>query len=585
MTSTPTGVQSMAWSATDPSICHSETASIMSQNTQAGWSESPDIPPGYIQSDVASISDPSWSATAATPQPLRDPKIESPMSHQNPSLTSLGTNPGPRKAIECTMCFVEGILVGFSRKSDFKKHLQNFHHTNNIWVCQYTGCSMTFDFEKAYVAHVKAYHSDMHLPPNKARVELCPQLVFACGFRGCKDRVFEASSEEEAKVLRDKYFDHVAKHFDMQDTIGDWEYYTQIHNLLRQEAVKDMWKQCVWQKSIRKSLRWQPRSSADLKRILESRHLFDMPRLLHWAWTLGGEPYRSSNADGPEPPSGIKRPIKRDCALTATKHESLMKPALLKVSFPVSQQAFLSVPPPKSVPQQTVYPTDPRSSGGSFSTKSNHTPLSRATMADQEGWPQPAHPNSPYPGPDGNQWGGGYGFATPTSEPIPHTPLSAPHNGVDHSMNGMLPPSTDQIQSHNSLHHAQLQQPQQHRPIAHHQAYPLQHQHQPSPNPALHQYQHHQPQQWSAPAGMEVMTSIETSRPYEQSVDMKPPKRTLSMPVKSIENMRQKRRDTAAGDGMTPSSAVMQSSDYGAALRVGQLHTSGSYMNEVSMSG
>src|SRR5690606_27211378 len=114
------------------------------------------------------------------------------------------TTSTPRKAIECTMCFVEGIVVGFSRKSDFKKHLQNFHHTNTIWVCQYAGCPLTFDFEKAYVAHVKSCHTDIHLPPNKARVELCPQLVFACGFRGCKDRVFEASSEDEAKTLRDK---------------------------------------------------------------------------------------------------------------------------------------------------------------------------------------------------------------------------------------------------------------------------------------------------------------------------------------------------------------------------------------------
>ena len=576
----------MTWSATEPSICHSETASIMSQNTQAGWGETPDVPAGYVQSDVSGMSDPSWSASAATPQPLRDPKIESPMSHQNPSLSSLGTtNPASRKAIECTMCFVEGILVGFSRKSDFKKHLQNFHHTNNIWVCQYTGCSMTFDFEKAYVAHVKAYHSDMHLPPNKARVELCPQLVFACGFKGCKDRVFEASSEEEAKVLRDKYFDHVAKHFDIGDSIGHWEYYTQVQNLLRQEAVKDMWKQCVWQKSIRNSLRWQPRSSADLKRLLECRHLFDMPRLLHWAWTLGGEPYRSSNMDGPEPPSGIKRPVKRDCPLTDSKHESLMKPALLKVSFPVSQQAFLAIEPPKPTPQPTVYPPDPRSSG-SFSTKSNHTSLSHATMSDQEGWPQSAHPTSPYPGPNGNQWGGGYGFATPTSETaVPHPSLSATHDAVDHPMNGMLPPSSDQIQPHTSLHHAQLQQPQQHRQMAHHQPYPLQHQHQQPPGQALHPYQHHQPQQWSAPAGMEVMSPIEAPRAYEQGGDMKPPKRTLSMPAKSMENLRQKRRDPVAGEAVPPLPGVVQSQDYGVQIRGGQLHTPGTYINEVSMSG
>ncbi|MBE3042838.1 hypothetical protein IMZ48_09755 [Candidatus Bathyarchaeota archaeon] len=402
-----------------------------------------------------------------------------------------------------------------------------------------------------------------------------PQLVFACGFRGCKDRVFEASSEEEAKVLRDKYFDHVAKHFDIGDSIGNWEYYTQVQNLLRQEAVKDMWKQCVWQKGIRNSLRWQPRSSTDLKRLLECRHLFDMPRLLHWAWTLGGEPYRSSSVDGPEAPSGIKRPVKRDCPLTATKHESLMEATQLKVSFPVSQQAFLAISPPKSAPQPTVYPSDPRSSGGSFSTKSNHTPLSRPSMPD-EGWPQTAHPTSPYPGADGNQWAGGYAFATPTSETVPHPPLSAPHDGVDHSMDGLLPPSADQIQPH-GLHHAQLQ-PQQHGPMAHHQAYPLQHQ--PSSG-QLHQYPHHQAQQWSA-SGMEVMAAIETPRGFEQA-DMKAPKRTMSMPVKSVESMRQKRRDGVGGVSSGPS--VLQAPDYGLPMRTGQLHAQASYINEVSMSG
>lgn len=572
-----------SWSAADGSMCHSETASIISHNTQAGWSESPDMPPGYIQPDVPSIVDPSWSASAATPQPLRDPKIESPMVHANPSLTSIGTNATPRKAIECTMCFVEGIVVGFSRKSDFKKHLQNFHHTNTIWACQYTGCSMTFDFEKAYVAHVKAYHSDMHLPPNKARVELCPQLVFACGFKSCKDRVFEATSEEEAKVLRDKYFDHVAKHFDMGFCVAEWDYYIQIQNLLRQEAVKDMWKQCVFQKPVRNALRWQPRSSIDLKRLLECRHLDDMPDLLRWAFELGGEPYSSSNLEAPEPPAGIKRPLKQSCPLTAIKHESLMKPALLKVSFSMSHlQPFQSnMPPPKSAASSTAYLPDPRSSG-SFSTKSNHSSLARAPLSGQEGWAHSAHQAAAYPTPDGNQWSEGYGFATPASEAVAHTPLAATHNGVDHPMNGGLTGAADQMQAHNSLHHhAQMQQSQQHRPMAHHHPYPMQHQHQSAPGQALHQYQHHQPHQWSASASMEVLSPMEAPRTYEQGVEGKPPKRSLSMPMKN--SMRQNRRDPT-GDGRTPLSTV-QSTGYAMPMGTGQLNTSTSYMNEVSMSG
>jgi hypothetical protein len=479
------------------------------------------------------------------------------------------------------MCFMEGIVVGFSRKSDFKKHLQNFHHTNTIWVCQYAGCPMTFDFEKAYVTHVKAYHSDIHLPPNKARVELCPQLVFACGFRGCKDRVFEASSEEEAKVLRDKYFDHVAKHFDMGFCVGEWEYYTQIHNLLRQEAVKDMWKQCVWQKSVRNSLRWQPRSSVDLKRLLECRHLHDMPRLLHWAWTLGGEPYRSStNLDAPDPPTGISRPLKRDCPLTASKHESLMKPALLKVAFPVSQQAFqFAIPAPKTSVPPTVYLADTRSSG-SFSIKSNHSSLARGSIPEQDEWTHAPPPSSPYPAAENTQWGEGYGFAASTSEPVHHGPLSAAQH-MEHTMNGGVPAATDHIQAHGTLRsHPQLQQPQPHQPIPHHQPYTLQHQYHPQTNQAMQHYLQHHAQQWPTTA-MDGITSLDSASAYDHGQDLKTPKQQSPMLMRSLDNLRHHRRD-GANQGM--SNVPLQSSDYQRTIRA---HHGGpaSYVHEVSMTG
>ncbi|PKS06758.1 hypothetical protein jhhlp_006832 [Lomentospora prolificans] len=585
LSSNASGVPSLSFS--EPSLCQSETASIISQNTQAAWSESTDIAPNYLQADVQSLSG-EWSASA--PHPPRDIKTsDSPMTQANHSVTSIVTTSTPRKAIECTMCFVEGIVVGFSRKSDFKKHLQNFHHTNTVWVCQYAGCPLTFDFEKAYVAHVKSCHTDIHLPPNKARVELCPQLVFACGFRGCKDRVFEASSEDEAKTLRDKYFDHVAKHFDMGFCVAEWEYYTQIQNLLRQEAVKDMWKQCVWQKSVRNALRWQPRSSADLKRMLECRHLYDTPRLLHWAWTLGGEPYRSSNLDAPEPPPGIKRPLKKDCPLVASRHEMLMKPALLKLAFPVNQppsfQFNLQQPKP---PPQNMFLPDPRG-GGPLPGKTNPNPVNRPLVTDQDAWSQP-HPGTPYHAPDINQWQEGYNFATPAQEPITHSQHPSGPEGVDHPMSGNPVLHPEQMQPHASLH----QPPQQHTTSAHHQQpyhtpqhSHTQHQYTQQPHPQQQQHPAPPPQQWATSAPpMEVLTSMETPLNYDHSTRPKTPKRPVTVTRKSLDNMRLKRQHASSMEAVPPLPSVGQHSEYALHSRNGQPHTSQTpFIHEVTMTG
>ena len=81
---------------------------------------------------------------------------------------------------------------------------------------------------------------------------------------------------------------------------------------------------------------------------------------------------------------------------------------------------------------------------------------------------------------------------------------------------------------------------------------------------------------------MEVMSAIEAPRGIEQGGDMKSPKRTMSMPVKSVESMRQKRRDGVGG--VSPAS-VLQAPDYGLPMRTGQMHATASYINEVSMSG
>ncbi|KAJ0138082.1 hypothetical protein CTA2_1943, partial [Colletotrichum tanaceti] len=253
------------------------------------------------------------------------------------------TSPSRRKPIECPLCAVHDVRVGFGRKSDFKKHLQSFHNTDCLWLCPRRACRMVFDFERAYVVHLKTDHhsagcrgddassSSFSLQaataPDRVRVELCPQVVFACGFVGCKT-VIEAPDDAAAPAAADAFFDHLAGHFDRRATpasssspVCAWTYYHQIRNLLRQRALKDDWKHALWDKAARNQLRWQPRSSSDLKKLLECRHLADVPRILHAAWTLGQTSFSSPKHPGPAFPGETTRPLRNRCPLSISGHD------------------------------------------------------------------------------------------------------------------------------------------------------------------------------------------------------------------------------------------------------------------------
>lgn len=155
------------------------------------------------------------------------------------------------------------------------------------------------------------------LPSSAARTDLCPQLVFSCGFGTCKDRIFEAGQRDDAGATRDKYFEHIAKHFEDDFNVNDWDYTTLIHNLMRQQRVKSIWKTCIWPKEKRTALSWRARSSGDLKRMLECRHLGeDISQLVRLAFILGTAPFTSSRTP---PPSEIdihfQLPYRSQCLL------------------------------------------------------------------------------------------------------------------------------------------------------------------------------------------------------------------------------------------------------------------------------
>ncbi|KAK1477662.1 hypothetical protein CTAM01_15112 [Colletotrichum tamarilloi] len=390
------------WSSSDASLCGSEAASLsgsyFSQQpggtaAAASWADAVDAPFLMSPSVTPSLSGSEWQdhhiSEHLSSTPSREKKAAASM--RSPSSGTVGG----RKPIECPMCAVHDVYVGFGRKSDFKKHLQNFHNTDCIWVCPQDNCRMIFDFEKAYIAHVKLDHhqGEAAYPPAAAvaaaeqvKVGLCTQVVFACGFIGCKE-VYEAADDSEAPKTADAYFDHLASHFDkrsstINNTSGcnnnnlglssEWTYYHQMQNLLRQRSLKDEWKHTLWDKAARNQLRWQPRSSGDLKKLLECRHLADVPRILHAAWTLGQTCFSSPEHPAPEFPGEATRPVRSRCPLAGEgrnhgelrdvvcggqqQHEeqppsAMTMFALRRSLFPV-KLATVSHPPPRSIPEE-----------------------------------------------------------------------------------------------------------------------------------------------------------------------------------------------------------------------------------------
>ncbi|PNY25124.1 Uncharacterized protein TCAP_04935 [Tolypocladium capitatum] len=306
---------SLAWTGSEASQCRSDDASI---NTQCSWPEvAPDMPPPMYEPEPVKISERSWldsPAPAASPLPPMDVT-----SHPSPRLMAPTS-----KKYQCPMCFLDNSPVGFGRKSDFKKHLHNFHASDVVWVCHTKGCHLSFSTERAYSTHAKEAHRLKALPNSAARSELCNQVVFPCGFDACKDRLFVAQAADDASATRDKHFEHIAKHFEDGFDVRHWEYRVQMHNLMRQPLVKHIWKTCIWPKDKRQQLVWRPRSSGDLKRMLECRHLGnDISTLVRLAYILGTAPFSSP---GTPPPSEIdayfQLPYRSFCLIDSPGHSA-----------------------------------------------------------------------------------------------------------------------------------------------------------------------------------------------------------------------------------------------------------------------
>ena len=190
---------------------------------------------------------------------------------------------------ECGFCKEENLLKTCTRKNDLKRHIEDFHNMNAQWHCRQRGCGMVFDWQTVYKTHLKHAHGGSRMALDDAKITLCPQTIFACGFDNCF-QVFEAPSDAEISETFKEYVAHVIKHLDEGSNSGDWSYSTRIRNLMRQSGVLRSWTNSSWPESERNRLTWDTQTSNVLRKRLETRHLGDLRLLVQYAIALGSNP-------------------------------------------------------------------------------------------------------------------------------------------------------------------------------------------------------------------------------------------------------------------------------------------------------
>lgn len=214
--------------------------------------------------------------------------------------------PTHRLGFACGICAEERITLTCTRRNDLRRHIENFHNSNALWVCQHPGCKVAYEWPAAYQSHIRNDHGRSQMNMSQTVVKLCPQMVFACGFENCS-HIFEAVSEDDTSSTFKEYSWHIIKHFEEGPNGGCWTYSTRIHNLLRQSQVEPAWeKSCT--ETERARLRWDSQSSLALRKLLEARHLDNLPLLIEFSILLGSNPTVASGIAGVFEP-----PVKAEC--------------------------------------------------------------------------------------------------------------------------------------------------------------------------------------------------------------------------------------------------------------------------------
>ncbi|KAL7947989.1 hypothetical protein V8C42DRAFT_363484 [Trichoderma barbatum] len=192
-----------------------------------------------------------------------------------------------RKEFSCGFCSEQDFIVRCTRRNDLRRHMEDTHHSDSLWICVHRDCRKAFQWLGVYKIHAGTSHPTSRLRIEQCEViELCPQTVFACGFDKC-EKLFEARSALEAPQTKKKYIDHILNHFRNMKAPKEWTYTTRIRNLLRQTDLVGVWPPAELLEEELANLEWDPQITGVVQKQLETRHLGDRDFLIRNIIALG----------------------------------------------------------------------------------------------------------------------------------------------------------------------------------------------------------------------------------------------------------------------------------------------------------
>ncbi|KAL2134574.1 hypothetical protein VTI74DRAFT_11396 [Chaetomium olivicolor] len=252
----------------------------------------------------------------------------------------------PQGAFWCTFCD-----VAFQRKFDWKRHEDEFHERYKRYPCN--NCNRIFWGANTFNQHHKNAHGCTTCPHADRVVKYThKKTAWACGFCGG----FLAS--------RDRYFDHVARHYEDGCNKSHWNHSLVIYGLLHQPSISQAWKELDAElyghlpRNQQPMLEWDPKTTGHVQGFLEGEHpggLQDLleffiegrddpkylARLAHDSATIRlRSEIQPAAAPSPTPTSSTPRPISEP----AKKH-------ILKSSSPLTKHM--------SAPQRPAPPSPP----------------------------------------------------------------------------------------------------------------------------------------------------------------------------------------------------------------------------------
>ncbi|KAI9158875.1 hypothetical protein HJFPF1_06875 [Paramyrothecium foliicola] len=314
--------------------------------------------------------------------------------------SAISAAPKQKGAFMCGFCKEEGIQKTCTRKNDLKRHIEDFHNMNAQWFCRHRGCQMVFDWQTAYKTHLKQSHGGSRMSLDDAKVSLCPQTVFACGFEKCTT-VFEASTDDDAGTTFKDYVAHIVKHFDEATNSGEWTYSGRIRNLLRQAGVFRAWNNTTWAAdSERHRLTWHPQTSGVLRKRLETRHIGDLQLLIQYVIMTGSDPTTTQKYR-----EDFTTPVRDECQMAIPGHKirapipATTAPMDAEPEFRISRGANPSLAAYLATQRRVYVPRPPVRSGRSARPPVRAMPSSGTPLASHFEY----HGNQAAPVYDGRQ--------------------------------------------------------------------------------------------------------------------------------------------------------------------------------------